>query len=454
VQPSNLVIVPSELYVENFGPIKNGHIVFSNFTVICGRQGTGKSYLALLVYAFMKFSTRVICLVNDAVVKTIYENYGNGTYSRDFILKIVQEKSDDIRKKIHSEFLTFLKSSLEHVVKSTFGLGLRELIERGSSDLKISFSVNAYLSKARSEVGYLSLSLNVSKDKDPSIERLDISDNLITTIAASIDEVEISRGGWMFRSRLNIVDLTSRLVYVPAERIGIMSSLYSMIEFMIRLYGLRQFLPDIARLVEDGYSTISKPILFNFIRRLLESFKNVRIGKYDLPIAGKISIEWPKLSIVPMIEYYDDTRNVSLPLALSPSGVAQLTPIVILLEQLHEGFIIIEEPEINLHPDAHLRVAEWLAEYYRRGNVSTYLITTHSPFLLSKLALLYSRKYIDNLRVYLVQDNGTIQELEIKHEKGEIELPQSIVNAYAELAKESLELAGLELLNVEGNQHE
>ncbi len=445
--------MPSELYIENFGPIREGRIVFGDFTVICGRQGTGKSYLALLVYSLLEFTVKVIHLINDIIVKILYETHGDGTYSRDFILKIVQENLNSIRERVHNEFLSFTKPSLEHVIRSTFGLGLRELIGSRDQDLKISFSVNAHacLDDMRGETDNLYLSINVSKDKGISIEDVEVSDGLIMTIAASMDEVEIGKGGWMFRSRLDISKLASRFVYVPAERIGVMSSLYSIIEFMIRLYGLKQFSPDIARLIEDGFSVISKPILFKFIHRLLESFKNVRIGSYDLPVTGKVSVKWPRLSVVPVIEYYDDDRSISLPLALSPSGAVQLTPIAILLEQLHEGFIIIEEPEINLHPDAHLRVAEWLIEYYKNRNVSAYLITTHSPFFLSKLTLLYSRRHIDNLHVYLIQDDGTIRELEIKRERGEIELPQSIVNAYAELAKESLELAGLELPDVESS---
>ncbi len=440
-------ILPSELYVRNFGPIREGRIVFGDFTIICGRQNTGKTYLALLTFALTEALARVVHVIDSAIVESIREFYGEGIYSRDFVLRVVHDKLEDVRRKVHSEVSSRILSLIDCAVREVLGLSLQGTVRSGCSELEISFSTKVCVSygKEGTEVPGVGLRFYLSKSSGPGLEQLNIPDELILAVAHTIEELEVARRGWGIRYRLARADMTSKLTYIPAERIGAMTSLYSIVDSLIRLYGLRQFSPETARLMEETFSLVSKPILFKFFRRLMEVSRSVRSRTYDLPISGQVSLNWLEFSAMPIIEYHDVERQVKLPLALSPSGVVQLAPVAIVLESACRHFVVLEEPEINLHPDAHLRVAEWLVEFYGRGNVLMYLITTHSPFLLGKLALLYAKGEIRNLRAYLIQDDDTIRELSIARERGEIELPQSIVNTYGELARESLELAGLEL---------
>ena len=68
------------------------------------------------------------------------------------------------------------------------------------------------------------------------------------------------------------------------------------------------------------------------------------------------------------------------------------------------------------------------------------IITTHSPVVLSKLALMHAKDIIKDLKVYLLTKDGYSEELPVTKEYGEVTLPDSMVRAYEELSEEALKL--------------
>lgn len=74
-----------------------------------------------------------------------------------------------------------------------------------------------------------------------------------------------------------------------------------------------------------------------------------------------------------------------VPLAASASLVRSLAPLVLYVETLGRpgDFIVIDEPEMNAHPQAQLRIMEYLASLANRG--VHVVITTHSPYLVEHL---------------------------------------------------------------------
>jgi hypothetical protein len=77
---------------------------------------------------------------------------------------------------------------------------------------------------------------------------------------------------------------------------------------------------------------------------------------------------------------YNPSESVSLELNVSSSMVKELTPLVLYLKYLANpgDLIVIDEPEMNLHPVAQVQIAEFLGMLVNAGLYV--LITTHSPY--------------------------------------------------------------------------
>lgn len=86
------------------------------------------------------------------------------------------------------------------------------------------------------------------------------------------------------------------------------------------------------------------------------------------------------------------------------SGIKQIGIIQILLSNRilnKDSFLIIDEPEINLHPDWQVKLAETLALLISKLNIHIY-ITSHSPMFIEAMSL-YSEYYnlLDETNIYL-----------------------------------------------------
>lgn len=120
-------------------------------------------------------------------------------------------------------------------------------------------------------------------------------------------------------------------------------------------------------------------------------------------------------------DYADPSLDTALNTALASHGSKQVLSIILQLFWSEPGDVImIEEPEISLHPDSQVTLAEMFAEAIRQGK--QIIITTHSEFLLLALGKPVRAGRIDSKQVaiYHVEKNakGTnIKELELT-EKG------------------------------------
>lgn len=77
--------------------------------------------------------------------------------------------------------------------------------------------------------------------------------------------------------------------------------------------------------------------------------------------------------------------GLSLEIPIVSSMVKELSPLVLYLRYLSRSgdWLIIDEPEMNLHPEAQLQMTEFLAMLVKAG--LSVLITTHSPYVVDHL---------------------------------------------------------------------
>jgi len=93
-------------------------------------------------------------------------------------------------------------------------------------------------------------------------------------------------------------------------------------------------------------------------------------------------------------------ENSSLGISITSSMIKELTPLLLYLRYLAmpDELLTIDEPEMNLHPEAQAKLIEFLAMLVNAGlNV---LITTHSPYIIDHLTnLIKAAKHEDKAAI-------------------------------------------------------
>lgn len=93
---------------------------------------------------------------------------------------------------------------------------------------------------------------------------------------------------------------------------------------------------------------------------------------------------------------FQPAQDVNLEIPISSSMAKELSPLVLYLRYLAkpDELLIIDEPEMNLHPAAQAKIIEFLAMLVNAGlNV---LITTHSPYITDHLTNLIKAEQSEN----------------------------------------------------------
>jgi hypothetical protein len=166
-----------------------------------------------------------------------------------------------------------------------------------------------------------------------------------------------------------------------------------------------------------------------------EYLKLAEILENDI-LGGKVNVE---NSSFDQEIIYQPSENIKLEMTVSSSMVKELAPLVLCLRYfaIPNELLIIDEPEVNLHPTAQVQIIEFLAMLVQAG--LKILITTHSPYIVDHLAnLIKASKYEDKesikekfcldrtdafirqekVSVYLFEDGTTKN---ILHEDGRID---------------------------------
>ena len=108
-------------------------------------------------------------------------------------------------------------------------------------------------------------------------------------------------------------------------------------------------------------------------------------------------------------DYLDPALNVALNASLSSSGARQMVTLITQLFWAPMGsLLMIEEPEISLHPKAQIDVLEMFAEAIKRENKQI-IATTHSHFLLQALGYAVHKGWLstNDMVVYHVEKGKT-----------------------------------------------
>lgn len=351
--------------IRNFGPIKDLSLDVKDLIVLVGPQASGKSTIAKAIFFFKS--------LNDDLVKFFIESIDSKDFSKplDVYTKSIMQKFLDYFGQSASLEGLFLKYYYTETVWISITIeDHHKYISPGFSDeFKESFlNLVGEADAFSKEIGQRNPSLLTSK------ELLQIDTEKRKFIA-------------FIKSKCNIVFQEDReLIFIPAGR-SLLATLSDQLQFINPRsidFLMRTFLEKI---------NIVRPI---FNKSLSEIIKERRLlTQFDIDYnKTKLAEEIISKILKGKYQYDKDGEkiffegNKYVRLSFSSSGQQEslwilLLLFIIILEK-QNVFIVIEEPEAHLFPEAQKDITNLIA---LMSNVehSQVVITTHSPYILASI---------------------------------------------------------------------
>jgi len=382
------------LRVENFGPISRAEIEIKPLTVLIGKNGSGKSMLAQLIYTLMDLRNHAPYFMSPIIISS----QKIGEINRR--IKSVEEMTPhSLVKMIGDVIIGYLTPYLSEA--------LRRLLERNFA-MELKSLVNLYSDHVRVECFYSEhsvLEFTISKDGDLSTKfDVEMMDELIDEVLTDervkrfvdialhskeerdfVDAVIMMVGERILEHALPKRPISSAF-YIPAGRAGLLEGYEAVSSALIALAPTAPlrgiFMPPLPGMASEFYSLLLR------LKGKRGSFSEVAELFKDL-IEGDIvfeELEVPKGKSKMVYRFKFKDKESSIDLIHAASMVKELSPIYLVLRELvDEGdLLIIEEPESHLHPAAQIRLMEIFARLVNEG--LRILITTHSDIVLRELS--------------------------------------------------------------------
>ena len=352
--------------IKNFGPIEELSLDVKDFMLFIGPQASGKSTIAKTIFFFKS--------LNDDLVKYFILAFEN----KDFT-NAVGAYSKVIRKKFLDYFGTSRHLSTLH--------------------LKYYYSDNTWINISLEEgTGYITNSFSETfKDavKDLARSAENIHKSIVpkdSSLLTSKDLLQIES-----RKRAFIAQITKdchglfgderELIFIPAGR-SLLATLADQLQFIQprKLDFLMRIFVERINILKPMFSQSLNEIIKT--RRLLTQSKiDMNRTKLAEEIIGKI-LKGKYQFDEDGDKIYMDDSNKFVRLSFASSGQQEalwilLLLFIIVLEQ-QNVFIVIEEPEAHLFPEAQKEIVALIA-LLSNMQQSQVIITTHSPYILASV---------------------------------------------------------------------
>ncbi len=421
-----------ELEVADFGPIVRAKVDLRPLTVFIGPSNTGKSYLAILIYALHQvFGGYTYTRFGRIRFRGIISPALFRRYKRDLseenieaLLKLANSLADDpgLRDRdnitLPPQVTDLLRLSFDNLadevfreIRRCFGIGeSHALIHREKTRTSRIIMRQKIPDQADIAEHVISLARKSEfKTMVPAEIRIPVGSmlhrvrDLRERNLFSEDKLPFYRDEMVFEFLQSLGDMARPSLfgplhlpayYLPADRTGIMHAHSVVVSALIAnasTAGLHTAVP----------TPILSGVLADFLKELIAiaqegpaSRKTKRgFGKKieDAILGGSVRIEQSPSTNYPRFVYQPHRWKNNLALANASSMVSELAPVVLYLRHIIEpgNVLIVEEPESHLHPAMQVEFTRQLAALADAG--FRVIVTTHSEWLLDELANIVRR---------------------------------------------------------------
>jgi len=409
------------LKLDEFGKIKKADIEISPFTLFVGDNNSGKSYIMSLIYGIMQL---------DFGINQYKINHTSKAY-KEIVKWLKHIQTENGEKKVHIEKDIYMHFTdlLNIILNDNKKIFIRSIF---NADIKIN--------KIELKFEYDNL-LYIKKDivKDISEEKTNYS---ITFWGE--DNNEVMRGGIRLPGtffefydiiifailqqviRLNCFEKSNlKSYYLPTSRTGFVLTYKTLVE---------KSLDDKFNVGKTTKNLLTRPCS-EFLSQLSSiSKKNINKKYSDVVdfienniIDGTIKVDEAPISD---FMYIPNGSKDEIPMFVSSGVITEMTPLVLMLKYKEEmGALMMEEPEMCLHPKLQWLIARGLVQITNTG--TPVIITTHSDDILqhinNMIKLSNNNENKKLMGKYKYRDEDLITEDKIKMYQFDVESHQTTI---------------------------
>ena len=423
-----------KLKLENVGKISSANIDLNGITVIAGENNTGKSTIGKMLFCVFHAFYKIEEQVREERIKSIsrvlsgYYHEVTNRVARRLNLRELAEHILDQKESVLGDTRVLLKEIEDFFADKNKSFerypdqeSLEKIVERIYMFLNIEDSeIQELILKKRleSEIAMKIGHLN-NLDKESTI-KLDIKDDSIEFAVVKNEKIEI----------FNTIDLNKEIIYIDDPFVLDDLSEFQW-HFLSNVYAHRQdLLWKLARDKKaDSFSVVDELVVQKKLEKIFEKLQEV--------CDGNIMSDERKIFV-----YKTDKLNGDLDMMNLSTGLKSFAILKKLLKNGNideNGTIILDEPEIHLHPEWQLKFAEIIVLIQKEFNTNI-LLNTHSPYFLNAIEV-YSQKYelSNKCKFYLADENDGVTFV--------TDVTADTEKIYAKLAKPLQELENIEYGN-------
>jgi predicted ATPase len=371
------VKILAEMIIENFGPIKNCTLEVKKFHVFIGPQASGKSTISKSIFFFKS--------LRDDLIKLIFSAFENGALENPFVnyKKIIRKKFldfwgptyhlDDIHLKYIFSENVYIEIRLEQPHKyidpsfsRSFLSGFNKIIRESQKYIELINSKNKTFLSSR-EI------LVIESEKRVYFRNIEV---LVNDLFADSKDMYFIPAG-----RSLVATLSDQLQLIQAHSLDYLTrSFIDRINITKNMFSksLKDIVLEKKLTTQDKIMKDATDLAENIINRILK-------GSYRYDRDGE------KIFI-------NDNKYVKI--NHSSSGQQEsiwiLLLVFLLILENRSVFIVVEEPEAHLFPEAQKDIVELISLLFNTQD-NQIILTTHSPYILSSINnLLYAYKVGNN----------------------------------------------------------
>ncbi len=409
-----------KIEIQNLGAVKHAEINLSKrLTVFCGPNNSGKTYVAFMVYALTKSGLKYFRSDNNNnLIPELIKN-------QEAIFEI---KLDDIWK-YRIEEIKGIKQSLdsiygisEEVVSNLFKDFSIQIIESKESFknavLKMNFENELKLNNVSINIKKIEKSLNIElhlNSKTISKDNIEILNFFLRAKLFSLIAFHPFNNSHILPVERNSIYTFSKELSIQkqefldrAQALGSKSNSRDPFHWLMKS-SKRYPLP-----IRDGLEIAED--LTNYSKNKTDYFELAEEIENDL-LQGKVIVN--KDGDVQFSS--NKAKSKKIPIHLSASIVKTLSSLVFYLKHIasKNELIIIDEPELNLHPNNQVYLTRIFAKLINKG--FRLLISTHSDYIIREL---------NNLIMASVESAEVQQIANKQGYSTDIQLDKNCVSAY------------------------
>ena len=378
-----------KLSIRNVGKLKEADVEINGITVITGENDTGKSTVGKVLWSVFNSFFEIKKQIRTDKISSILEE-----------LRRVSSIQDIRNNLVHSSIVEYdldLNDFLKQLEKKLEVLNdVRDLDDESKDELKDTLEkIKKRINLSDDEIMKKITQINFNKEFNSQINNLNFLEegnidlkikNKNINLIISNDKIQIKD---FFSLYENVMLLDNpRIIDNLAENIILSANkIFSIIE---NLHNSK----FISMLRNDKSSTATDNILNEEkLFKIEEKLNKIVDGKFLKKDFG--------------VYFYRNKSGKEINIKNLSTGFKVFSIIKLLIQnnQLREnGTIILDEPEIHLHPEWQLKFAELIVLLQKEFGMHI-LLTTHSPYFLNAIEVFSERHKIDDKCKYYVAEN-------------------------------------------------